>query len=219
MVRDIRYIISDASKKIGVEQYTLRYWEEELNLDIQRNEMGHRYYREEDLEMFKAIKTLKNQGYQLRAIKMLLPDIILLSKNGGGDISKITKLHEELDQRYMEPFTLEEGIDTVDTRGYEENEDIFPPEAANKIEQFRAIMSGLITEALEDNNERMAAAISESVTNHVIKEMDYLLRIKEEREEERFKRFDKTLREMQTSRLEIAATKIFKNKRRRFFNR
>ena len=38
-----RYIISDASKKIDVEPHVLRYWEEELHLEIKRNEMGHRY--------------------------------------------------------------------------------------------------------------------------------------------------------------------------------
>ena len=39
-----RYIISDASKMLGVESHVLRYWEEELNVSIPRNEMGHRYY-------------------------------------------------------------------------------------------------------------------------------------------------------------------------------
>ena len=63
----------------------------------------------------------------------------------------------------------------------------------------------------------MAITISDNVTNSVIKEMDYLLRIKEEREEERFKQFDRTLREMQSSRLESATTKIFKNKKKKLF--
>ena len=98
-MQDIRYIISDASKKIGVEQYTLRYWEEELNLNIQRNEMGHRYYREEDLEVFRAVKVLKEQGYQLRAIKMLLPDILLIRNKQDFDI---TKLHKEIDKKYID---------------------------------------------------------------------------------------------------------------------
>ena len=41
---EIHYLISDASKKVDVEAHVLRYWEEELGLDIPRNAMGHRYY-------------------------------------------------------------------------------------------------------------------------------------------------------------------------------
>ena len=38
------YMISDAAKMVDVESHVLRYWEEELKIDIPRNEMGHRYY-------------------------------------------------------------------------------------------------------------------------------------------------------------------------------
>ena len=41
---EIHYLISDASKKVDVESHVLRYWEDELELKIPRNEMGHRYY-------------------------------------------------------------------------------------------------------------------------------------------------------------------------------
>ena len=34
-----RYIISDASKMLNVESHVLRYWEEELEIKIPRNEM------------------------------------------------------------------------------------------------------------------------------------------------------------------------------------
>ncbi len=215
-MQDIRYIISDASKKIGVEQYTLRYWEEELNLDIQRNEMGHRYYREEDLEVFRAVKILKEQGYQLRAIKMLLPDILQLSNKDDVDM---TKLHKELDKKYIDSMNSGESPELdelpIPSNLMNESQDIFINQTVGKIDQFKAIMSDLIAGALEDNNERMAITVSDNVTNSVIKEMDYLLRIKEEREEERFKQFDRLLREMQSSRSEAAATKVFKNKKKK----
>lgn len=48
-MHEVRYMISEASKLIDVEQHTLRYWEEELELNISRNEMGHRYYKNEDI--------------------------------------------------------------------------------------------------------------------------------------------------------------------------
>lgn len=64
-----RYMISDAAKLVDVEAHVLRYWEEELDIEIPRNEMGHRYYTERLITLFKAIKELKEQGFLLKAIK------------------------------------------------------------------------------------------------------------------------------------------------------
>ena len=44
-----RYLISEAARLTGVEAHVLRFWEEELKLEIPRNEQGHRYYTEEDI--------------------------------------------------------------------------------------------------------------------------------------------------------------------------
>ena len=63
------YLISEASKKINAEAHVLRYWEEELGIEVPRNEMGHRYYTDEHIQMFKKIIELKAKGYQLKAFK------------------------------------------------------------------------------------------------------------------------------------------------------
>ena len=68
----VRYMISDAAALAGVETHVLRYWEEELDLTIPRNEMGHRYYTRENIQEFEKIKELKEKGYQLKAIRMIL---------------------------------------------------------------------------------------------------------------------------------------------------
>lgn len=65
-------MISEAAKQVQVESHVLRYWEEELQLPIKRNDMGHRYYTMEDVRQFKEIKMLKEQGLQLKAIKTIL---------------------------------------------------------------------------------------------------------------------------------------------------
>ena len=70
-----RYLISDAAKVVQAEPHVLRYWEEELELPIQRTELGHRYYTEEDIQTFQNIKELKERGFQLKAIKVLLPEL------------------------------------------------------------------------------------------------------------------------------------------------
>ena len=71
-MNDTVYYISEASKKVEVEPHVLRYWEDELKLPIGRNEMGHRCYSEKDIETLRRIKRLKEQGLQLRAIRVVL---------------------------------------------------------------------------------------------------------------------------------------------------
>ena len=62
-------MIRDAAKMLGVESHVLRYWEEELGLEIKRNSMGHRYYDDRDIKMFKDIMDLKDRGFALKDIK------------------------------------------------------------------------------------------------------------------------------------------------------
>ena len=68
----LRYMISDAAAAVNVETHVLRYWEEELELSVPRNEMGHRYYTKENINEFLKIKELKEPGYQLKEIKNIL---------------------------------------------------------------------------------------------------------------------------------------------------
>ena len=72
---EVRYMISEASKRVNVEAHVLRHWEEELGLAIGRTEMGHRYYTEEDIRLFNCIKELKEQGMLLKELKELIPDM------------------------------------------------------------------------------------------------------------------------------------------------
>ena len=42
-MKEKRRMISEAAKELGLETYTLRAWEEELKLNIPRNDKGYRY--------------------------------------------------------------------------------------------------------------------------------------------------------------------------------
>ena len=86
-------LISDAAKEVEVESHVLRYWEEELNLPIRRNEQGHRFYTREDVDRFKQIKKLKEGGLQLKAIRMILKD---------GKLNLLTPMTEESEPRQEE---------------------------------------------------------------------------------------------------------------------
>ena len=59
---ETRYTVRQAVEMTGVKSYVLRYWEEELELRIHRNELGHRYYTGYDIQLFMNIKELKKRG-------------------------------------------------------------------------------------------------------------------------------------------------------------
>ena len=58
---EISYSVSEASDFLEVPSHVLRYWEEELSLPIQRNEMGHRFYTRWDIQVILSIKELKKK--------------------------------------------------------------------------------------------------------------------------------------------------------------
>lgn len=197
----VKYMISDASKIMRVESHVLRYWEEELCLDIPRNEQGHRYYTEKEMKMLQGIKTLKEQGFQLKSIKMVLPKI---DEVEALDEEKRNKLCEELNESLT-------AIDTVPQK----EEVILKKDTDEKLkmQQFQTIMNKLIANALKENNREL----TETVTENIVKEMDYLMRMQEEREEEHYKKLDEALRERYPVNEEIAATEMKKKKRKGLF--
>ncbi len=162
-----RYMISDAAKMVDVESHVLRYWEDELELPIERNEMGHRCYTEDNIRMFHHIKELKEQGYQLKAIKVLVP---------------------EMEQGNVPPAIVREPEPPLDDR----------------MEQFQQILGKVVSQAIRENQQEMGKELSHQVSTQVVKEMDYLFRLQEEREETHYKKLDELIRSSQKQRRLLA---------------
>lgn len=182
-----RYIISDASKQLEVEPHVLRYWEEELQLDIPRNAMGHRYYREEELTTIRGIKKLKEQGFQLKAIKLILPSI-----------DKIEKLPEEARKRLCSELN-EKIADQEKTSLILHTEMNIKQgnQQEQKMEQFQMIMTKIIQNALVETNRNLSKEVSKEVTTSVVKAVDYQFRMHEEREEAHYRKIDEAIRNCQ----------------------
>ena len=195
-------LISDAAKEVKVESHVLRYWEEELHLPIRRNELGHRYYTQEDVERFKQIKGMKERGLQLKAIKMIL-------KDGKLDVLPPDSVQEDRGGDGTEEGTIQRTDLTQDPGGLAI--DIVPnksrePEVAqesreDKSRRLQWLLQQLIRQTLQENNRDLTREIRESV----VKELDYQFRMQEEREEardrmlaerdeEHYKRMDELLR-------------------------
>ena len=182
----LRYMVSDAANLVNVESHVLRYWEEELELEIPRNEMGHRYYTNENIQQFLKIKELKEQGYQLKAIKL----VIHSGKNPeeAADLTNAALVEKNASHPAADNHT-----------GYASPEE--------KMAQFRILMSGIVKEALAENNEDLGREVGEHVGDRVLKEMNYLMREQDEQEEERFRKLDAAIRELHGKKLKGRAKK------------
>lgn len=110
----VRYMISDAAALAGVETHVLRYWEEELDLTIPRNEMGHRYYTRENIQEFQKIKELKEKGYQLKAIRMIL-------HNKNPEETKVLVTFEDLLEEIVGEIDDETDKSSIEVREIGEN--------------------------------------------------------------------------------------------------
>ncbi len=213
--------ISDAAKKVHVEAHVLRYWEEELELPIKRNELGHRYYTEEDVKRFQEIRELKERGLQLKAIRLILKngklDRLADGENTQAEkaaeaakiaekTSSAAKTAEKMPAdaqhgkknvevlKTAEKVTGEvEPIKTTSVVGEESGEE--------KAARLQWLLKQLFREVLQENNEAVCREVRESI----LKEMDYQFRMQEEREDEReaaqikrdeehFRRVDELLR-------------------------
>lgn len=235
-----RYIISEVAERTGIETHVLRYWEDELNLDIPRNKMGHRYYAEEQVELFKQIKELKDSGFQLKAVKAVLDgqmqgaavmqyvgneaadknvqaacngtagDNVRCVCNGTADNSVQAACNGAVDNN----VPAAQGEAHMESAGTSEvaaltQEELAMKRSEDKLAQFEQIIGDIVTRSLLENNvalgENISAAVSERVCDKVIKEMDYMMRVREEAEDDRFRRLDETIRGVQKSNKEAAA--------------
>lgn len=173
----VRYMISDAADMVHVETHVLRYWEEELELAIPRNEMGHRYYTRENIKEFQKIKDLKEQGYQLKAIRMILHN---------GNLEELDPSLELLDpQNIALPQDVKSANLQKDAQGLTPDE---------RMSQFRELMSDIVGQAISHNNEELSQTIGKDVQEMVLKEMNYLMREQEDAQEERYRKLDAAIR-------------------------
>lgn len=250
---ETQYTISEAGKMVGVESHVLRYWEDELKLEIPRNGKGHRYYTELHIRLFQKIKELKEKGYQLKAIEHVLkgmldgevknPDEILeqtavrlLKEDGVRENGSMSGAWRDKEREHSERAEAEEvmqdGNEEDGCYGEEDravqaiakqSKDGIAAVDPDKLVQFQKLMNHIIGnaigQAMSKNREILTEEISRQVSDHMVQEMEYMLRVSDEKEEERFKQLDDTLRAFQREnkgKAEAAATKLPFFKRKRF---
>ena len=83
--------------------------------------------------------------------------------------------------------------------------------STEKMEQFQAIMTDVLAEALRRNQNALSQEMGGEISEKVLREMNDLMRDREDREEERYRRLDETIRacqRVQKQKSEAAATRI-----------
>lgn len=180
-----RYLISDAAKIVEVESHVLRYWEEELELPIGRTELGHRYYTRENIETFQKVKDLKEKGLQLKAIKTILRGLEKFQTKQESSTSEEATPEEENQDRKE---------DTQELQVVQEN--------TEKLKHFENLVEGIVERVVKENNETLEKHIEVTFS----REMDYLVHMQEQREEERYRKLDESIRQHQNRQM-VAASK------------
>jgi DNA-binding transcriptional MerR regulator len=233
----VRYMISDAANIVHVESHVLRYWEDELELNIPRNEMGHRYYTKENIAEFQRIKELKEQGYQLKAIRMIVHNGPIEGLTAEAPIpagqaplsaGAAAAIPQPVQPVAAQPAAVAQPVQQSMQQSVQPVQPAAPQQLpvkttaespqsilnnTDKMAQFTELMTEIVGKALAANNEELGQSISEEVGKQVIKEMNYLMREREEAEEDRFRRLDAAIRGNIRKKDEQKEKKLWKKKK------
>lgn len=199
-----KYLISDAARIVKVEAHVLRYWEEELELPIGRTELGHRYYTRENIETFQKVKDLKEKGLQLKAIRTILKGLEKYQTQlQDGEYHTGRPQESEKTVRSAEKACDEcESIDEDEKNSSKEPDQLqLLQENTEKLKHFEILVEGIVDRVVKENNEHLEKHIEVTFS----REMDYLVHMQEQREEERYRRLDESIRQHQNRQMVAAA--------------
>jgi DNA-binding transcriptional MerR regulator len=187
------YTIKDVADILDTEAYVLRYYEKELHLKIKRNSQGHRMYRLRDIENFKKIKDLREQGLQLKAIEGVIHEIDDIEDTSIGSIIDLTGIQA---QRGLPKKIEKEEVDIGDKEDH-------------KVKQFSVLMKEMLKQALVEydhqTKEQMKEELSEEMNTMVNKKFIELEVTQKEKDEVYYRKIDETMREMQKLRQSVSA--------------
>lgn len=140
---------------VGVEPHVLRYWEEELELPIERDAQGKRCYTRKDVERLREIKFWKDKGMQLRAVKEILAQPEISEEFSGS----LAEPEEQADQADQPDSTVEYEVIGVE-------------DAADSARRLEQLLDGIITRSLEKNNQKAADAVCDVLIRELEERLD-----------------------------------------------
>lgn len=172
------YSVSEAVRLVGVESHVLRYWEEELQVEIRRTSQGHRIYSESNIETFRRVRELKERGLQLKAIRVLLDEAegdtakASLTEQISGIGNHQGKMESDIEQRYTED-TAEKGESQESPESYEVCQPYqtvlseIEGQNPDNLKQFEEILKSLIREVIEDQTKKQEQQLREILREEI----------------------------------------------------
>lgn len=185
--------VKDVAEMLETEPYVLRFYEKELNLTIKRNNKGHRVYSLEDVEMFKKVQEMREQGLQLKAIEGIVH----------GSNEEVIETYEQLSTIQMAPVTALKRQETADVDITDMEDD--------KVKQFSVMMKEMFMQALVEYSDQSKFEIKETIKKEVDvaveEKLTELKILQDTKDEEYYKKLDEAMREVQKIRKEISESK------------
>ena len=100
-----RYTIGEAAKKLQVSTRTLRFYEEkDLVRPAYTEENGYRFYEKDQIRQLELILFLKELGFSLKQIKMLIKD-----EHGSQSLELLLKEQYQENQRKIEEVSKKQA--------------------------------------------------------------------------------------------------------------
>jgi len=103
-----RYTITELSERLKVTDHALRFYEKEFSLVVPKDDRGRRYYTPELANIMYQIKTMRDDGLEIKAIKK-----ILHSENMINDPAPIT-----LDDGSFSVLPMDPGFKQTDIKKF-----------------------------------------------------------------------------------------------------
>lgn len=182
------FTVKDVAEMLDTEAYVLRFYEKELNLSIRRNSKGHRVYTLEDVEMFRQIQDMREQGLQLKAIEGIVHD----------STGEVKETYEQLTSTGLTPAPSKKndimGIDISDSED-------------DKVKQFFSMMKEMYKQAMleysDEFRHQVKDEIKQEVEECVEEKISKLEELQNAKNEEYYKKLDEAMREIQRMRKEL----------------
>ena len=179
------YLVTEAEKLTGEKAHVLRYWEDELGMEIHRNSLGHRCYTAQDIQIFLGIRELKKKGLHLKAIRELMPKLVQATAKIKAFPAETAEMAKEKPEQVIQGEVPEVVVDLLPEREAEQLADtVMRQEEEERQTEFYRVLGRLL---------------------------DQMIQMR--RQEERSRRVDEAIRRHQQSRREAAATLEQKGKR------
>ena len=155
------YIISDAAKKLHVEPHVLRYWEEELDLAIPRNNMGHRIYGEKELSLFVHIMKWKEEGFSLKEIqnKVTRPNSLVIPyPNENNLLADKPDASEDMKMKQFKQI-----LGRIVTEAIRDNSEVLTTDIANNVSEHVNKELDFLFREKEESDEKRFRQLDETI--------------------------------------------------------